>query len=157
MALAIKTPTNKTVHWICVPIIYFSIMGLLVSIPSDYLVAPFEGERNLYLNWGTFVGLLVMVFYIRLSFKMFLGMFLWTLFCLWGNIQIDPMVSASLWLLNLILFVLAWIGQFWGHKVEGQKPSFEGQKPSFLEDIQFLLIGPAWLMSFIYKKLGINY
>ena len=125
-------------------------MGLLVSIPSDYLVAPFEGERNLYLNWGTFVGLLVMVFYIRLSFKMFLGMFLWTLFYLWGNIQIDSMVSAPLWLLSLILFVLAWIGQFWGHKVEGQKPSF-------LEDIQFLLIGPAWLMSFIYKKLGINY
>jgi len=46
--------------------------------------------------------------------------------------------------------VLAWIFQFWGHKVEGKKPSF-------IKDLQFLMIGPAWIMSFIYKKIGISY
>ena len=51
---------------------------------------------------------------------------------------------------SLIIFVIAWIGQFIGHKIEGKKPSF-------FEDIQFLLIGPAWLLSFIYNKLGIKY
>ena len=55
-----------------------------------------------------------------------------------------------LWLLCVILFVLAWLGQFYGHKIEGKKPSF-------LKDIQFLMIGPAWLMSFIYQKLGVKF
>jgi uncharacterized membrane protein YGL010W len=49
-----------------------------------------------------------------------------------------------------VLFVVAWIGQFYGHKVEGKKPSF-------LDDLQFLMIGPAWLMGFIYRRLGIGY
>ena len=55
-----------------------------------------------------------------------------------------------LWLFSLFVFVVAWIGQFVGHKIEGKKPSF-------FEDLQFLLIGPAWLMHFLYKKAGISY
>ena len=54
-----------------------------------------------------------------------------------------------LWLFSVIIFVLAWVGQFYGHKIEGKKPSF-------LKDLQFLMIGPAWLMSFIYKKLDVG-
>ena len=53
-------------------------------------------------------------------------------------------------MIYIAIFVGAWIGQFIGHKIEGQKPSF-------FEDLQFLLIGPAWLLSFIYKKIGIRY
>ena len=45
---------------------------------------------------------------------------------------------------------LAWIGQFIGHKIEGEKPSF-------FDDLKFLLIGPAWLMSFILSKMGVKY
>ena len=52
------------------------------------------------------------------------------------------------WIVAAVLFVAAWVGQFWGHKVEGKKPSF-------FKDVQFLLIGPAWLLSFIYKRVGI--
>ena len=57
-------------------------------------------------------------------------------------------IDHSIWKLSMLIFIFAWIGQFIGHKIEGQKPSF-------FEDIQFLLIGPAWLLSFIYKKLGV--
>ena len=57
-------------------------------------------------------------------------------------------IDPSIWKLSMLIFIFAWIGQFIGHKIEGQKPSF-------FEDIQFLLIGPAWLLSFIYKKLGV--
>jgi uncharacterized membrane protein YGL010W len=57
---------------------------------------------------------------------------------------------VALYKICLIIFVLAWIGQFIGHKIEGKKPSF-------LHDIQFLLIGPAWLLGFIFKKLNIKY
>src|SRR5690606_19838696 len=63
---------------------------------------------------------------------------------------LEASLQTPLWIVCLIIFVLAWIGQFYGHKVEGKKPSF-------LKDIQFLLIGPAWLMHFIFKKLGIPY
>ena len=64
-------------------------------------------------------------------------------------IAINRISPFPLWQVCLLLFVLAWIGQFYGHKVEGKKPSF-------LKDLQFLLIGPAWLMNFIYKRLGIG-
>ena len=50
----------------------------------------------------------------------------------------------------IALFVLAWIGQFIGHH-------YEGKRPSFFKDIQFLMIGPLWLLSFIYRKLRIPY
>ena len=49
----------------------------------------------------------------------------------------------------LSIFIIAWIGQFIGHKIEGKKPAF-------FKDLQFLLIGPLWLLSFIYKKLNIK-
>jgi len=55
-----------------------------------------------------------------------------------------------LWGICLIIFALAWVGQFWGHKVEGKKPSF-------LKDLQFLLIGPLWLLHFVYCRLGWGY
>jgi uncharacterized membrane protein YGL010W len=58
--------------------------------------------------------------------------------------------GSPLWMVSIIIFAVAWIGQFYGHKVEGKKPSF-------FKDLQFLLIGPAWLMHFIYKRLGIPY
>jgi uncharacterized membrane protein YGL010W len=57
---------------------------------------------------------------------------------------------APLWKVSVSIFVVAWIGQFFGHNIEGKKPSF-------LKDIQFLLIGPAWLMHFVYKQFGIPY
>jgi uncharacterized membrane protein YGL010W len=55
-----------------------------------------------------------------------------------------------LWILCLALFVVAWIGQFIGHH-------YEGKRPSFLKDVQFLMIGPLWLLSFVYRKLRIPY
>lgn len=54
------------------------------------------------------------------------------------------------WMIFLAVFIITWILQFVGHKIEGKKPSF-------LKDLQFLLIGPIWLLSFVLKKLGIRY
>jgi uncharacterized membrane protein YGL010W len=59
-------------------------------------------------------------------------------------------LDVPLWASSLALFIAAWLGQFYGHRVEGKKPSF-------LKDLQFLLVGPAWLLHFIYKQLGIAY
>jgi uncharacterized membrane protein YGL010W len=49
-----------------------------------------------------------------------------------------------------VIFVVGWIGQFIGHAIEGKRPSF-------MKDIQFLLIGPLWLLGHLYRKLGIAY
>lgn len=142
--------TNKLIHWICVPLIFFSIVGLLASIPSGPLKMLFPEQFRPFVHFGTIVILLGLLFYLRLSLTMFLGMAIVCIIVLWLIYLVDAKQEAPLWLVCLVIFVVAWIGQFYGHKVEGKKPSF-------LKDLQFLLIGPAWLLGFIYRKLGIPY
>ena len=136
-----RNPVNKTIHWICVPAIFFSIVGLLYSIPLPYDVG------GLQLTVAHIALALVLLYYVRLSPSLSAGMLIFCILCLWvwrilENLGVTP------WILSLVIFVLAWIGQFIGHKIEGAKPSF-------FKDLQFLLIGPAWLLSFLYKKAGI--
>jgi uncharacterized membrane protein YGL010W len=138
--------TNKTIHWICVPLIFFSIVGLIASIPSGVIQNLF----GYYFNWATVAMILVLMYYISLSIPLSIGMALFTLACLYFVRMIALSGIAPLWLACIVIFVLAWIGQFYGHKIEGKKPSF-------FKDLQFLLIGPAWLMHFIYKRIGIQY
>lgn len=144
-----QNETNKTIHWICVPLIFFSVVGLVASIPSS-VVQSVIGEGNPYANWATVLLVLVIVYYASLSVFLSIGMMLFSALCLVFINAIVQMDIAPLWLVSIIIFVVAWIGQFYGHKIEGKKPSF-------LKDVQFLLIGPAWLMHFIYKKIGIPY
>lgn len=144
-----QNPTNKTIHWICVPLIFFSIVGLLASIPTG-LVQTFLGEGNPYANWAVVALVLVIIYYVSLSIWLSIGMALFAFLCIWLVGVLSQLNFAPLWAISIGIFVVAWIGQFYGHGVEGKKPSF-------LKDIQFLLIGPAWLMHFIYKKIGIPY
>lgn len=141
--------TNKLIHWVCVPAIFFSIVGLIFSIPTGPLpsLLPFLGN---FANWATVVLVLVLIYYLMLSIPLTLGMFLFSALCLALANFIDLNLPGKLWMVSLGIFVLAWIMQFYGHKIEGKKPTF-------LKDLQFLLIGPAWLMHFIYKKWGLAY
>jgi uncharacterized membrane protein YGL010W len=144
-----QNSTNKTIHWICVPLIFLSVVGLIASIPSS-MVQSILGENNPYANWAAIVLILVLIYYVSLSIPLSVGMMLFGALCLFIANLIVRLDIGPLWLVSLGIFVVAWIGQFYGHKVEGKKPSF-------LKDIQFLLIGPAWLMHFIYKRVGIPY
>lgn len=139
-----QNPTNKLVHWICVPSIFFSIVGLLYSVKL-----PLPITDTLQLNLAMVILALVMLYYLRLSVTLAIGLLFFTGACLFLAQQIENQ-GLTLWQVSVAIFVIAWIGQFWGHKVEGKKPSF-------FKDVQFLMIGPAWLMHFIYKKLGIPY
>lgn len=145
-----QNQTNKLIHWICVPLIFFSIVGLLASIPSQGLKMLFPEDWQPFVHVGTVVILLGLLFYLRLSATMFLGMAIVCATVLWLVYLADTHLQMPLWLFSSIIFIIAWAGQFYGHKVEGKKPSF-------LKDLQFLLIGPAWLLGFIYRKLGIGY
>lgn len=137
-----KNPTNQMVHKICVPLIMFSVVGILWSIPR------LEAFNQLpYLNWATLFILACLIFYLTLNFLMFIAMIIQTLIMCY---LCELLYAQGILLpVSIVIFVLAWIGQFWGHKVEGKKPSF-------LQDLVFLLIGPLWVTRFFYKKIGIN-
>ncbi len=144
-----QNKTNKLIHWFCVPAIFFSVVGLVFSIPSGILAdqLPFLGD---YANWATLTLVLMLFYYISLSPALTLGMLLFSTCCLILANYLAVTFPGMLVYISLAVFVLAWIVQFYGHKIEGKKPSF-------LKDVQFLMIGPAWLMHFIYKKIGIGY
>lgn len=142
--------TNKIFHFICVPLIYFSIVGLFVSIPTGFLHLYFSDDPPFYYNFGTAAVIISLVYYLRLSFPVFCGMLLFSAIAMAGNYFLANIEDVPLWLISIIIFTTAWAGQFYGHRVEGTKPAF-------FKDIQFLLIGPAWVLSIIYKKINIKY
>jgi uncharacterized membrane protein YGL010W len=135
-----QNPTNKLIHWICVPAILFSVLGLLWSIPVP---SPIP-----LLNVATLVGGLALLFYFRLSPMLGLGMLV-ILVLLFGLIELIESTGANVAWVSLGVFVAAWLGQFYGHQIEGKKPSF-------FKDVQFLLIGPIWLLNFVYERFGIK-
>lgn len=140
-----QNPTNKRIHWVCVPTIYFCVVALLWSIPS-----PFNDAR-LPTGWAAMGAvILVALFYLRLSIPIMFGMALFSSLCLMLCAFLEQWAPWPLWSIATVLFIAAWIGQFYGHHVEGRKPSF-------LDDLQFLMIGPAWLLGFIYRRMGIGY
>lgn len=118
--------TNKAIHWVCVPAILFSIIGILSHF-SALLTA--------------LILVLTFIFYARLDLVLAVAMAA-LLFVMAWLIFILP-VGAGFY---IAVFVLAWIGQFYGHKIEGKKPSF-------FKDLQFLLIGPVWCMDAYLGKL----
>lgn len=146
-----QTQFNIKVHYICVPVIFFSLIGLLASIPvSDTVIQAFPGFLQAYVHLGTLVILLGLIYYFRLSKTLFVGMVLFSILVLLGIDVIQVSTSLALWIPMLAIFVVAWIGQFIGH-------NHEGKKPSFLKDLQFLMIGPAWTMSHLFDGLKIKF
>lgn len=143
-----QNSTNKSIHWICVPLIFWSIIALIYSIPNGFLI-DLLGD-HFYSNWAVLAMIPVLMYYASLSISLTFGMFIFISTCLIVSEILLRNELMPLWAIALIIFVLAWIGQFYGHKVEGKKPSF-------LKDIQFLLIGPVWLMHFMYRRIGLKY
>lgn len=145
-AVSHQNRINKRIHWVCVPGIFWSILGLLWVIPQPAFMAALP-----WLNWAT-LGLLVIIgFYVRLSIPLTLGMFAFTLLCYLSLAVLETAAGVpGVLITSVAVFVALWIGQFIGHHIEGKKPSF-------LEDIQFLMIGPAWVMAFIFDRLGWRY
>lgn len=126
-AISHQHPINKKIHWLCVPTIFATILGMGMSLHVVFTLVSLA---------------LVMLFYLRLSTKLFMAMGIFVLFCL-AAIAMLPFGFKF----YFAIFVIAWIGQFAGHKLEGKKPSF-------IEDLQFLLIGPAWVANSLSAKFA---
>jgi len=138
-------PYNELLHWLCVPVIVFSVIGLLWSLPVPASVRSLSP----LLNWGVLVVVAGLTYYALVSPRLALGMLPVLLVALWLLRQLEAL-ETPVWLVCAVLFVVAWIGQFIGHAIEGRKPSF-------FKDVQFLLIGPLWLLGFVYRRLGLRY
>ncbi len=141
-----RNATNKALHWICVPVILWCVLGL-------WWIAPFPAGLRAAVpaaNWAVIVVLAALIYYAFLSVRLALGVLPLLLLMLWSIDALYRSALAPLWLVCIALFVLAWIGQFIGHAIEGKRPSF-------FKDVQFLMIGPLWLLADLYRRLGIRY
>ncbi len=140
-----RHPVNKIIHWICIPLIIFSLLGLLWYVPFPMS----EVITTVTLNGATVFILAAVLYYFFLTWHLAIGMLVYSvlmyLVLLWTN-----NLETPLWLVACIIFLFAWAGQFVGHYIEGRRPSF-------FTDIQFLLIGPLWLMAAVYRKLRLPY
>jgi uncharacterized membrane protein YGL010W len=139
-----RHPVNKALHWICVPLIVWSLIGLLWSLP-----APGRGQLE-YANWASYAVAAAVLYYAALSMPLALGILPVLAAMLFSVDALSQLAHVPLWAVSTAVFVLAWLGQFIGHAVEGKRPSF-------LKDVQFLLIGPVWLLAALYRRSGIPY
>ena len=137
-----ENPTNKLLHWICVPLIVLSAFGLLWSLRL------FPGAPA-WLNGATVAAAAAVLYYLALSPALAAGVLVVFLILLLVTERLATL-AWPLWLTSLTIFVVAWIGQFIGH-------ALEGKRPSFFKDLQFLLIGPLWLLAAAYRRLGLSY
>jgi uncharacterized membrane protein YGL010W len=127
-----RHPTNELIHVVCVPVIVFTLLGILWSIHPGLAVAA---------------CIAALVYYFRLSPPFALGMLLMSAAMLAVLALMPPFTVLPL---SIAIFVVAWIGQFIGHKIEGRKPSF-------FDDLRFLLIGPLFVLGFLYRRLHVAY
>jgi uncharacterized membrane protein YGL010W len=89
-----------------------------------------------------------MLYYLSLSVPMAVGMAIMSGAMLWILSMLPT--HGVIWQASVAIFVIAWIGQFIGHKIEGKKPSF-------FDDLRYLLIGPVFVLGFLYRRFNIAY
>jgi len=126
-----QNPVNKAIHCICVPLIVWSVLGMLWAASALAAVAVIAAAT---------------LFYLFLSLPLACGM----LAVLAGMAWLLTLFGDRLLMISLLTFVAAWAGQFIGHVIEGRKPAF-------VDDLRSFLVAPAWLVSDVYRRLGLRY
>ena len=126
-----RNPVNEAIHWVCVPLITWSVLAAL------WAASPMAAYAGIAL---------AIAFYAWLSVQIAVGML--AIFAL--MVVPLPLLGTDALTVAAVVFVGAWIGQVVGHAIEGKKPSF-------FEDVKFLLVGPAWLLHLVYRRAGIAY
>lgn len=126
-----KNATNELIHFVAIPLIMLSIVGLMYAL-NPWVAYAFMAAS--------------MVYYARLSTVFLIAMVVWSVLLFW----LITLMGDRVWQTSLIIFVGAWIAQFIGHHLEGKKPSF-------FEDIQYLWVGPLFVLSKLFEKIGIRW
>ena len=140
-AVSHQNPLNQVIHVICVPAIFFASLAILWLGPVGRFIPGVPADVAPWINLATLFMPVAGVFYARLSFGSLVTGMVWTVLSVLLVLAIQhahlPLlaIAATVW-------IVAWVGQFYGHHVEGAKPSFA-------DDILFLLVGPL----FVQRKL----
>ena len=139
-----RNPTNRVVHWICVPAIVWTVVALLwvVPVPAGF------AKPGL---WAAMALFFAMMFYLKLSRRLALALLgFFAVLMVITHLLYQSLGTTALMWTAIGVFVAAWIAQFIGHQIEGKRPSF-------LTDLVYLLIGPMWLMSKLFRRFGVSY
>ena len=126
-------PTNEVIHFIAIPAIMLSLVGMMFAVHPAIAVLFFAAS---------------MVYYARLSWRFTVCMLLLSSVILAAVDALDA--QGVLLPVSVAVFVVAWIFQFIGHRVEGKKPSF-------FEDVQYLWVGPLFVLSKLFLRLGVRW
>jgi uncharacterized membrane protein YGL010W len=140
-AVSHQNPLNQIIHVVCVPAIFFATLGLLWLVPIGRAIPGVPADLAHWINAATVLMPIVGLFYLRLSFGSFLTGMSWAALSVLAILAIEH-AGLPLFAISAAIWLLAWAVQFYGHHVEGAKPSFA-------DDILSLLIGPL----FVQQKL----
>lgn len=126
-----QNPRNELIHFIAIPLIMLSLVGMMFALH------PFVAYAFIAAS---------MVYYARLSVVFLITMAVVSVAFIGVIFAMGPLVLP----VCIAIFVGAWILQFIGHKIEGKKPSF-------FEDIQYLWVGPLFVLSKLFEKLHVRW
>ena len=142
-----RNDTNQWIHVFAVPAILWTVIALLWCIPVA------EGGLFRPGIWAAMAMFAAWLFYFRASRPLGIGMAaVFLVMAAVTQLLHQSLGTRGLLVTAIIVFVVAWIAQFVGHS-----SLYEGKKPSFFTDLRYLLIGPAWVLSKLYRKLGLRW
>ena|SRR3569833_2113150 len=141
-----QTPSQKLIHWVCLVVIIFSLLGISWAIPFPHL--DFLKSYNGFFNWSSFVIAALIYYYYRLmpslSFIMFVLLFIFaygvTKMADWQNAGGPPLLIVS-----AVLFIAAAVLQFSNLKLKGKSAPFG-------DWLKFMIISPLWVLHFGFRK-----
>ncbi len=129
--LSHQNPVNERIHFVAIPLIMLSLLGLL------YALHPFAAYAFVAAS---------LVYYARLSAVFLVTMLMGSLVAL----SLVKLMGGDVLWVSAAVFLGAWVMQFVGHKIEGKKPSF-------FEDLQYLWVGPLFVLSKLFLRLGVRW
>jgi uncharacterized membrane protein YGL010W len=122
---------NEAIHFVCIPAIMLSLVGMMYAA-NPWVAYAFVGASIL---WYITLSIPFTLTMIVVAAVMFAALFA---------------MGSKVLVISIAIFVAAWIGQFIGHKIEGKKPSF-------FDDLKYLWVGPLFCFAHVYRKLGLRW
>lgn len=132
---------NPVVYWASIPMVVLGLTGLLWALPVP---AEFEDISPL-LNWGSTFLMVTAIYYFIISLSLAIGLLPFLL----GLASIQMWLAAEGLPANAISIGLLVAG------TAGLALGRGGALRSLIQDLQLTMIGPAWILSVLYRRFGI--
>ena len=137
--------TYPVIYWAAVPMVVVGTVGVFWNMP----IPDAFFEISPLLNWGTAFLMSAAVYYFIISVSLAIGMLPFVLGVAGIHTWLEQSDFSPL-RVSIGLLAAGIIGLFMGHR---NKSSLR----PVLQDIQLMMIGPAWLLSVLYRRIGIPF